>query len=161
MKGSDILLHEPEEQILPTRGVAQDMAAHDPPLAERRAERSLQETLARLRRLLSKGAVSEARALVKEAQQRWPDSPQVQKWARLLEPPQVRLCQGAGAPPRAQEYAWLRQHAQEYPAQWLALLGDSLVAADANLTRVLEAVRETGRARDILLHFQPAESWPQ
>jgi hypothetical protein len=157
MKSLDTLSREPKEPFLS----AQEGAPFDLKLVERRAGRSPQETLARLCCLLGEGAVSEARALVEEAQHRWPDSPQVQKWARLLEPPQARVCRGTNAPSRSQEYAWLREHAHEHPAQWLALLGDTLIAADANLTRVLEIVRETGRAGDTLLHFQPAESWPQ
>jgi hypothetical protein len=158
MKGLDTLTQEAEKPFLSAWEVAQEMSPLDVVLAERRVEQLLQATLARLRLLLGEGAVSEARALVQEAQRHWPDSPLVQKWARLLEPPQARVCQGMGAPPRPQEYAWLREHAHEHSAQWLALLGDTLIAADADLTRVLETVRGTGRARDILLHFQPAES---
>jgi len=136
-----------------------EKGVHDLAPAESCAERSFDETLACLRGLLGEGAVSEARGLVQEMQQRWPDSPQVRKWARLLKPPQARLRQGTGAPPRSQEYAWLREHAHEYPGQWLAVLGATLLVADVHLSKVLETVHGTGRDKDILLYFQPEEPW--
>jgi hypothetical protein len=110
--------------------------------------------------LIGEGAVEEARALVKEFAQRWPDSPRVQKWAYVLEPAKARVVPGLPAPPWDQERAWLRQHAREYPGQWVAILGDQLIAADADLSTVLEAVKHTGRERDVSLHYQPDRPWP-
>lgn len=109
--------------------------------------------------LIGEGAVEEARARVKEFSQRWPDSPRVQKWAYVLEPAKARVIKGPPAPPRDKEYAWLHQHARDYPGQWIALLGDQLIAADADISKVLEIVDRTGRAREILLHFQPEKLW--
>jgi hypothetical protein len=118
-----------------------------------------EEVIKRLGQLLGEGAVEEARALAREAQQRWPDSPQVQKWAYVLEPAKARVVPGPPAPPWDKERAWLRQHAHEYPGQWVALLGDQLIAADADLSKVLDAVKQTGRESEALLHFQPEKLW--
>jgi hypothetical protein len=97
---------------------------------------------------------------VKEFVQRWPDSARLQKWARVLELPKTRVLKGPTGRPRDKEYAWLRQHAREYPGQWLALKGDQLVAADASFSKVLEIVDQTTQPGDVLLHFQPERLWP-
>jgi hypothetical protein len=151
--------HKSLDHRLPAQEIAQEAATLDLN-GDTAAEQSIQEMLTRLRYLLEEGAVAEARALIHEAQQRWPDAPQVQRWARLLEPPQARIHKGTQRQQRSQEYAWLRDHAHAYPAQWLAVLGDTLIAVDADLARVLEISRKTGHAQEVLLHFQPAESWP-
>jgi hypothetical protein len=119
-----------------------------------------EEAIKLLGRLIGESAVEEARALAREAAQRWPDSPRVQKWAYVLEPAKARVVPGPPAPPSDQERAWLRQHAHEYPGQWVALLGDQLIAANADLSKVLEAVKQTGREREVSLHFQPDRPWP-
>jgi len=119
-----------------------------------------EEAIKLLGHLIGEGAVEEARTLVKEFSQRWPDSPKVQKWARVLEPPKTRVLKGRRSRPRDREYAWLRQHAREYPGQWLALRGDQLIAADTDVAKVLEIVNSTGHPEEILLHFQPAKLWP-
>jgi hypothetical protein len=113
-----------------------------------------------LGQLMGEGAVEEARALVKEFIQRWPDSPRLQKWAYVLEPGKARVIKGPPAPPWEQERAWLRQHAHEYSGQWIAILGDQLVVSDANLSKVLEAVKRTGRESEVSLHYQPDRPWP-
>jgi hypothetical protein len=120
-----------------------------------------EEAINLLGQLLGEGAVEEARALVREAAQRWPDSPKVQKWARVLEPPKVRVLEPRRAIPRDKESAWIRQHAHEYPGRWLALRGDQLIAADADVAKVLEIINSTGHGEEFLLHFQPDTLWPQ
>jgi hypothetical protein len=113
--------------------------------------------------LIGEGAVEEARTLAKDFVQRWPDSPKMQKWARVLEPPQVRVREPRRAISRDKESAWLHQHAHKYPGRWLALRGDQLIAADADVAKVLDLINNTGHAEEILLHFQPDPDklWPQ
>src|SRR5262245_31299314 len=99
------------------------------------AEAEHDATLKHLGALIGEGAVEEARALVKELEARWPDSPRVQHFARVLAPPVVRVRPGSGRS-RDREFAWLREHAHEYPDCWLALLGDQLIAADPSVGKV-------------------------
>lgn len=110
--------------------------------------------LRRLRDLVDNGRVDEARVLIKEMEQRWPESAPVQHFARVLAPPKV--LPPSGRPNRSfeREHAWLRQHAREYPGQWLAVLGGRLVAADRELSRVLELLRQTPNGNRALLHRQ-------
>jgi hypothetical protein len=111
--------------------------------------------LERLEQMLGRGAVEEARALVREMPDRWPDSPKVRQYARVLAPPEVRLGDRGSGRSRDLEHAWLREHAQEYPGCWIALLGDRMVAADPSVATVYAAMRDLPGGTEALLHFQP------
>jgi hypothetical protein len=115
---------------------------------------SAEEDVARLVRMLEQEDVEGARSFVKELEQRWPDSPSVRHFARVLAPPVVRVVPGASGRSRDRETAWLREHAREYPGYWLAVLEDRLIAADPSLDVVLAKVRETPGAEFALFHRQ-------
>ena len=117
---------------------------------------SAEEDVARLVRMLERDDVEGARVFVKELEQRWPDSASVQHFARVLAPPVVRVIPGATGRPRHQEFAWLREHAREYPGCWLAVLEDRLIAADPDFAVVLAKVRQTPGAEHALFHQQHA-----
>src|SRR5437660_1098817 len=117
---------------------------------------SAEEDVARLVRMLERDDVEGARAFVKELEVRWPDSPSVQHFARVLAPPVVRVLPRASGRRRDREDAWLREHAREYPGCWLALLEDRLIAADSSLAVVLAKVQQTPGAEFALFHFQHA-----
>jgi hypothetical protein len=112
--------------------------------------------LARFPILLAEGDVEAARALAKELEGRWPDSDQVRYWARVLAPPITTVEPGERSRPLDRERAWLREHADQYPGYWLAVYGDTLVAADRDLAVVLTRVRETPGAETALLYYQPS-----
>jgi hypothetical protein len=96
---------------------------------------------------------------VKELQARWPDSPRVQYWARVLAPPEVVPTSGRDprSRPRDRERAWPREHAREYPGCWLAVYEDRLIAADPDLAVVYSAVRQALGAEGAVLHWQPGK----
>jgi Family of unknown function (DUF5678) len=119
---------------------------------------ALDADLVRLRTLLERGDVEGARAWVKELQHMWPDSDEVRHYVEVLAPPRVSIRRGHRGPSRHNERAWLREHARQYPGQWLAILQDQLIAADPDLGTVLAAVRQTPDAQRALLHFQPGTS---
>jgi hypothetical protein len=123
--------------------------------AENDRSRELNADLVRLRALLERGDVEGARAWVKELERLWPEADAVRHYARVLAPPQVSIRHGHRGPSRRRERTWLREHARQFPRQWLAILEDQLIAADADLDTVLTAVRQTPGARRPLLHFQP------
>ena len=118
------------------------------------AETGLEEALARLKRLVEQSDVEGARAFVREVETAWPEDERVRYWARVLAPPRVVRTGPATGRPRKQEFAWLREHAAEYPGCWIALEGDRLLTADPDLKKVRAVVRQSG-VRDALLHFQP------
>src|SRR5262249_325544 len=90
----------------------------------------LSADLARLRELLERQDLAGARAWVDQLQQQWPDSDRVQHFSRILTRPAVTLQREQPKRSRDLEYRWLRDHADEHPACWLAALGGELRAAD-------------------------------
>ena len=93
-------------------------------------------------------------AFVAELEQRWPDSPRVRRWARVLAPAEVRLAPGVPSRSFDSEYEWLRQHRREYPGCWLAVQGDHLVAANPDLARVYEALQGKDLVPPPLIHLE-------
>jgi hypothetical protein len=110
--------------------------------------------LEELIRLVEKSRVPQARELVVRLVEKWPDSPSVRHWARVLEPPCVLPRWGA-ARSLERERAWLREHAQEYPGCWLAVYEDRLIAASPDRRSVVQAARAELGSEGVLLFFQP------
>jgi hypothetical protein len=129
-----------------------DGLSAEAPAGESQTE--LTAALERIRRLIETSAVDEARALAKEMGARWPEDERAQYWARVLAPPRGSVVKGVRSRSLDRERAWLREHAQEYPGQWLAIFGDQLVAADPSLATVLKTVRETPGAETAALYYQ-------
>jgi hypothetical protein len=117
--------------------------------------RRLNDALIRIHDLINEGDLTGARQLVREMTQRWPDSERVRRLSTLLAPPTVSIRQGNMGRPRHEEHDWLREHAHEYPACWLAILGSRLIAASPDARVVIAAVRQDPTAAGALLHFQP------
>lgn len=111
--------------------------------------------LARISELMTLGEVEQARALVTEVSQKWPHSPRIQHWARVLAPPVARSVPVANHRSFAPERAWLRAHASEHAGCWLAVLGDQLIAADPDPRQVVARIRQIEGGNNALLHFQP------
>ena len=113
----------------------------------------------RLSALLAAGRGSEARAYAQELGERWPNVKAIQQYARALEPSIARRVPGA---PQFrsldQDYAWLRDHAHEYPGCWLAVFEGRLLAADTDLNRVTEIARRELGNTDAVLFYQPSRS---
>jgi hypothetical protein len=115
----------------------------------------LENALEHLRRFLAEGNVEGARLVARELERRWPESDDVQYWARVLAPPKTRVRHGERGRPVDRERAWLSQHSGEYPGCWLAVFGDELIAADPDLGTVLQTVRQTPGAENAVLYYQP------
>jgi hypothetical protein len=97
---------------------------------------ALEEDLAQLHDLLGQADIQRARLFVQQLAARWPESDRVRHLARTLAPPVVTTRKGQPGHSRHREREWLRQNAREYAGCWLALVGDQLIAADADLGRV-------------------------
>jgi hypothetical protein len=133
---------------LPVVDITQPAAVEEPELTA---------ALDHLRDLVGSGSIEEARAFIRELERLWGRSDEVQYWARVLAPPTVRVRHGERGRPLDRERAWLREHATAYPGRWLALLGDQLVAADPDLSVVLQKIHQTPGAEQALYHFEPPE----
>jgi hypothetical protein len=128
----------------PVGTTAEDRATADP----------LESDLAQLRRQIEQDDVLGARTFVAKLEQRWPDSPRVRRWARVLAPAEVTLVVDRPVRPLEREQEWLRKHRGENPGCWLAIHGDHLVAAHPDLGRVYEAVRAAIGDAPALIHFE-------
>src|SRR5687767_10512034 len=93
-----------------------------------RALSSAKAGVRHLRNLLFTGQGDAARSFVRELAARYPDSEAVTEFARVLAPPVTRVVPRQGRR-LDRDYAWLREHAQEYPGCWLAIHEDELLAA--------------------------------
>lgn len=54
--------------------------------------------------------------------------------------------------PRTAEFDWLREHAREYPGQWVALDGSRLLGAGPDLKDLLRQLTPADRERNPLFH---------
>jgi hypothetical protein len=126
-------------------------------------EDDLQQRLEQIRIDVERGRVPEARVAVKELEARWPESPRVQYWARVLALPTSRVVTEPDprSRPRDRERAWLREHAHEYPGCWLAVFEDRLIAADPDLEVVLTEADRTPEGQHSVLYMQPIEPEPK
>ncbi len=95
---------------------------------------------------LSAGAHIAARHLAAQGAARYPDSAELQKYARVLAPPQVIR---ATAQPNAGLRAnrdWIMAHGAEYHGQWVALRNGQLLAVGASLDAVIAQMGGTDGA---------------
>lgn len=88
-----------------------------------------------------------ARRLSQEGGERFPDHPEMAKYARILAP--VKTVR-TGLPPNpdlAHSMAWLRQHRLAYQGQWVAILHGELLASAATfqqLKQIVGDIKNTG-----------------
>lgn len=126
--------------------------------AEVETQNSLEAALDRLKDLVEGSRVSEARAFVGMLEARWPDSPRVQHWARVLAPPRVIPGPDIKGRSLRREHDWLRDHANEYPGQWVSVYEDRLVASGPDLQEVVARTREAIGQKSALLSLVPERS---
>src|SRR5438552_2551923 len=126
--------------------------------AETTDQERLAADLQHLRALLEGNRVLEARRFVKELEQRWPEAERVRHYARVLEPPKVRMRPDIPARSREREWKWLEEHGREYPGCWLAIHEDRLIAADPDRRVVTARARQTLGEETYLLFHQPGSA---
>jgi hypothetical protein len=106
----------------------------------------------RIRRLLEERAdIRGARRLLAEAREHGSLEPELEELEKLLAPPRFQL-RPASDFDRSAEFAWLEQHAAEYRGQWVAVLGDRLLAQAATLDEIQVQLAATPPKARPLLH---------
>jgi hypothetical protein len=91
-------------------------------------EETAESYVARIRDLVETDRVRGARRLVAEAIEIFPHHPDVIAWSKLLSPAKVIKVGGPLDKDRTPEYRWLDAHGPQYRGEWVAVLGDRLVA---------------------------------
>ena len=102
--------------------------------------------------------IPEARRLVKELEQRWPEAERVRHYARVLEPPKVRMRPDLPARSSEREIKWLEEHGREHPGCWLAIHEDRLIAADPDRRVVVVRAEQALGEETYLLFHQPGST---
>ena len=113
---------------------------------------SAEDCVATIQALLANGEAGAARHAVAEAVVRFPDHPWIKKASRIINPDRVVTGGAADAPDRSEEFAWLRENAPKYHGQWVALLGNDLLASGLAFEDVLQEVRARGLEAQALVH---------
>lgn len=86
--------------------------------------------------LLARGRVSEARVLVSSWQRTQPDA-RADELAELLAPSVARATGRATGSMVSASFDWILRHGGEYPGEWVALVGERLVAHDQDRAQLM------------------------
>jgi hypothetical protein len=106
----------------------------------------------RIREFLHSGDFRGARALVAEAREHGSMEPELDKLEKLVAPPTYRLSPARGFD-RSAEIQWLREHADEYRGQWVALIGRELLGHSAELRDLMKHLRAEAPDVPALLQY--------
>jgi hypothetical protein len=106
-----------------------------------------------------RGALKHARKMAEACSAHLPHSEELQKILRLTQPTRV-----AASPPREKidrrpDYKWLRQHAREYPGEWLVLCYGKLWGHAVSLAEAEAQARGAGLTSRPFLYRVLAEDW--
>ena len=111
--------------------------------------------LAEIRALLNDGDVPAARASSSDLAGLHPDWQQVVDAATVLAPPRVRTTGKATGRDRRREFAWLREKAEPYRGQWVALRGDDLVGHSTSRRVLREELMAEANLEGCVFAFVP------
>jgi hypothetical protein len=144
-----------ETAMSDTPGATKIQELGKPEAARAEEEPALAEELRCLRALLEEGNVEGARRLIADMAPRWPESAEVQHFARVLASPKARWVPGKRGRPMDKDYAWLHEHAKEHHGEWVAIYEGRLIAADRELAVVRARLQQSPEAEGALIHRIP------
>jgi hypothetical protein len=115
------------------------------------ASRSYSE---RIRELVEADKVGGARRLLAAALERGEKEPDLSEWQKVLAKGKPIRVGGSDLDfDRAPEVTWIREKSAPYKGQWVALLGDELLAHSKSLDEVVLILKENKPSRRPMLHF--------
>lgn len=98
--------------------------------------------LQEIQAILNSGTLEGAREVAERGLALFPDHAELRRLHHAFRPYHVRPAPpGNKIPDRRDTYEWLRQNADKYRGQWVAVLGTDLIAASPDLDEVREAVQ--------------------
>ncbi|MEA2600235.1 MAG: hypothetical protein QOF89_1227 [Acidobacteriota bacterium] len=108
----------------------------------------------RIRELVEADNVEGARRLLAEALERGDHDEDLSGWQRVLAKTKGRPNPDVALDfDRAPEVAWIREKSDPYKGQWVALLGDELLAHSPSLDEVVSILQEHKPPRRPMLHY--------
>lgn len=120
-------------------------------LRDRTTSGEAEHLVERIRSLLEAQELLAAQREASRAAEEHPEHPWLQQANRVLNPSRVTTAPASGAD-RRREFEWLRRNRETYRGQWVALLGDELIAADRDFDVVLHQVRANAPNANPLVH---------
>lgn len=103
------------------------------PVKVSREEETPEAYVARIQDLIERDRVSGARRLIAEALERFPGHPVLVPWQKALSRARVVKVGGPLDRDRTPEYRWLETHGPDSRGEWVAVLGDRMVAHSRNV----------------------------
>lgn len=122
-----------------------DSESHDP---------TPESFLEEIKSILNSGTLVGAREVAERGLALYPDHPELRRLHHAFRPYYVRpALPGHNIPDRRDTYEWLRQNADKYRGQWVAVLGTDLLAASPDLDELHEVVKSKTLPALPLFHF--------
>jgi hypothetical protein len=122
-----------------------DSESHDP---------TPESFLEEIKSILDSGTLVGAREVAERGLALYPDHPELRRLHHAFRPYYVRPAPpGHNIPDRRDTYEWLRQNADKYRGQWVAVLGTDLLAASPDLDELHEVVKSKTLPALPLFHF--------
>ncbi len=108
----------------------------------------------RIRELVEADKVEGARRLLAEALEKGDHGEDLSGWQRVLAKPRGRPNPDVELDfDRTPEVTWIREKSAPYKGQWVALLGDELLAHSPSLDEVVSILKEHKPPRRPMLHY--------
>lgn len=101
-----------------------------------------------IREHLGQGRILAARNLLEFARDLIPSN---SKLVEVLAPPRIRKSDRLGVD-RSAEFRWLHANSSRFQGQWVALVGENLVASDATLAELLADLKANPPSNRPLIH---------
>jgi len=120
----------------------------------RKAEPETRSYRERIRELVEADRVEGARRLLAEALERGDHGEDLSGWQRVLAKGKpIRVGGGELDFDRTPEVTWIREKSDPYKGQWVALLGDELLAHSASLDEVMSVLEANKPPRRPMVHY--------
>jgi len=108
----------------------------------------------RIRELVEADKVEGARRLLAEALERGEKEPDLSEWQKVLAKGKpIRVGGGDLDFDRSLEITWIREKSIPYQGQWVALLGDELLAHSKSLDEVVSILKANQPPRRPMLYY--------
>ncbi len=105
----------------------------------------------RIRELVAQERLLEARQLLSEALENEGDNPELRRFKVVLAPPEVAPLAFVDSD-RSDELKWIANHGKDYRGEWVAVLGDELVAHAKTLKALRAALQNLPENGTPLVH---------
>jgi uncharacterized protein DUF5678 len=113
----------------------------DPPAPDPEG-RTPESFIEEIQGILNSGTLRGAREVAEQGLALFPGHPELRRLRHVLRPFESRIISGHRQPDRRETFRWIAENAWKYPGQWIAVLGETLIAASSKLSEVLETVEE-------------------